>query len=102
MGIHYLSPSISGALIAPRNRPLANPLAQLLSSLCHFVGLSLALYLLIRAKHAGIVGSGVLFIFWSLLSIFGLPEFVYKLAILIGKENQKEVNFIFGIKNIVQ
>uniref|UniRef100_A0A1I7YAB2 Multidrug resistance-associated protein 1-like n=1 Tax=Steinernema glaseri TaxID=37863 RepID=A0A1I7YAB2_9BILA len=45
-----------------------------------YASLALALVLLIACRNRGMVTSGVLFLYWCLLALCGLPEFRYKLS----------------------
>ncbi|KAI1700651.1 ABC transporter transmembrane region domain-containing protein [Ditylenchus destructor] len=46
------------------------------------ITLTLALVLMIACRNRGVISSGVLFNFWLLLAVCGLPEFHYKIAML--------------------
>ncbi|KAK0397405.1 hypothetical protein QR680_002116 [Steinernema hermaphroditum] len=51
-----------------------------------YASLALALVLLVACRNRGLVTSGILFLYWCLLAVCGLPEFRYKLDIARGNE----------------
>uniref|UniRef100_A0A1I7XQT9 DUF805 domain-containing protein n=1 Tax=Heterorhabditis bacteriophora TaxID=37862 RepID=A0A1I7XQT9_HETBA len=54
-------------------------LQYLIGDVAQYIGLCIALTLLIACRNRGIVTSGVLFLYWLLLVICGFPEFRYLL-----------------------
>lgn len=56
-----------------------NTLQYMVGDCAQYIGLCLALTLLIACRNRGIVTSGVLFLYWLLMVICGLPEFRFLL-----------------------
>lgn len=55
------------------------PAAQLFGYAVLYVALAIAVVITIAARNRGLITSGILFNFWLLLAICGIPEFRYKL-----------------------
>lgn len=64
----------------------ARPLPQFLSLLMLSFSLLLALLLLIGSVKFGLVSSGVLFNYWLLLTVCGIPQFRTSIDDLLGEQ----------------